>query len=146
MKLSDILRERPRRLVSLPPSATAVEAAALMKVENVGAVLVRDDRGRLLGVLSERNLALAIAARGARLFRSPIGELMSVARPTAEPDDTVRDVVRVMTERRARHIPVLEGETVVGIVSVGDLLKARLAEKIEENAVLLVLARVAIHR
>ena len=146
MKLSDILRERPRRLVSLPPSATAIEAAALMKAESVGAVLVRDDRGRLLGVLSERNLALAIAARGARLFRSRIDELMSVARPTAAPDDAVRDVVRVMTERRARHIPVLEGETVVGIVSVGDLLKARLAEKIEENAVLLDLARVAIHR
>ena len=136
MRLSDILGQRPRRLVSLPPSATVVEAAALMKSENVGAVLVRDDRGRLLGVVSERNLALAIATRGARLFRSRIGDVMSVAGPTATPGDAIRDVVRVMTERRARHVPVLDGETVVGIVSVGDLLNARLAEKIEENAVL----------
>jgi CBS domain-containing protein len=141
MRLSDILRERPRRLVGLPPSATAVEAAALMKVENVGAVLIRDDRGRLRGVLSERNLALAIAARGARLFRTPVSELMSVASVTALPGDDIGDVTRVMTVRRARHIPVLEGETVVGVVSVGDLLKAQLAEKIEENAVLQDLAR-----
>ena len=142
MRLSDILRARPRRLVSLPPSATAVEAAAVMKAENVGAVLVRDDRGRLLGVLSERNLALAIATRGARLFRSRVGELMSVAGATAAPEDAIRDVVRMMTERRARHMPVLDGESVVGIVSVGDLLKARLAEKTDENAVLQELARV----
>jgi CBS domain-containing protein len=143
MKVSDVLRGRPRRLVSLPPSATAVDGAALMEAENVGAVLVRDDRGRLLGVLSERNLALAIATRGARLFRSRVDELMSVARPTAAPEDAIRDVMRMMTERRARHIPVLDGETVVGMVSVGDLLKARLAEKIEERAVLRDLARVA---
>jgi CBS domain-containing protein len=141
MRLSDILGQRARRLVSLPPSATALEAAALMKCENVGAVLVRDDRGRLLGVLSERNLALAIASRGARLFRSRVDELMTVAGPTAAPGDTIRDVVHVMTERRARHMPVLEGEAVVGVVSVGDLLKARLAEKTEENAVLLDLVR-----
>jgi CBS domain-containing protein len=142
MKVSDILRERRRHLVSLPPSATAMEAATLMSAEHVGAVLVRDDRGRLLGVLSESNLALAIAAYGARLFRIRIGELMAVARPTAVLDDAIRDVMRVMTERRARHIPVLDGETVVGIVSVGDLLKARLTEKIQENAVLQDLARV----
>ena len=141
MRLSDILRQRPRRLVSLPPSSSAVEAAALMKSENVGAILVRDDRGRLLGVLSERNLALAIATQGARLFRSRIGELMSVGGPTAAPQDAIRDVVRVMTERRARHMAVLDGEVVVGVVSVGDLLKARLAEKIEENSMLLDLAR-----
>ena len=144
MKVSAILRERPRRLVSLPPTATAVEAAAVMKSENVGAILVRDDRGRLLGVLSERNLALAIATRGARLFRSRIGELMSVGKPTVGPDDAIRDVMRVMTERRARHMPVLEGETLVGLVSVGDLLKARLAEKTEENAVLQELARATV--
>jgi CBS domain-containing protein len=146
MKVSDILRERPRPLVSLPPSATPVEAATLMSAENVGAVLVRDDRGRLLGVLSERNLALAIAACGARLFRIRIGELMAVTRPTAAPGDAIRDVMRVMTERRARHIPVLDGETLVGVVSVGDLLKARLAEKMEEIAVLQDLARVAVRR
>ncbi|HEX3408022.1 MAG TPA: CBS domain-containing protein, partial [Caulobacteraceae bacterium] len=79
--------------------------------------------------------------RGARLFRTPVSELMSVASVTAVPGDDIREVSRVMTARRARHIPVLEGETVVGVVSVGDLLKARLAEKIEENAALQDLAR-----
>jgi CBS domain-containing protein len=146
MTVSDLLCARPRRLVSLPPSATAVDGAALMEAENVGAVLVRDDRGRLLGVLSERNLALAIATHGARLFRSRIDELMSVARPTAAPEDAIGDVMRTMSERRARHIPVLDGETVVGIVSVGDLLKARLAEKAWENDAKRDLARVGVRR
>jgi CBS domain-containing protein len=146
MRLSEILGERPRRLVSLPRTATAIEAAALMKSDNVGAVIVRDDDGQLIGVLSERNLALAIATRGARLFRSPIGELMSIVRATATPDDLIHDVMRMATERRVRHIPVLDGETVIGVVSVGDLLKARLAEKIEENDVLQDLACVAVGR
>jgi CBS domain-containing protein len=146
MRLSDILGDHPPKLVALPRYATALEAAALMKAENVGAVIVRDDDGQLIGLLSERNLALAIATRGARLFRSPIGELMSLVKATASPDDLTRDVMRMATERRIRHIPVLDGETVIALVSVGDLLKARLAEKIEENDVLQDLARVAAGR
>lgn len=67
---------------------------------------------------------------------------MSVSGPTARPSDSIVQVMRAMTERRARHIPVLDGEAVVGVVSIGDLLKARLAEKAQENAILQELARV----
>jgi CBS domain-containing protein len=141
MRLSEVLREKPQRVVSLPPSATAADAAALMEAERVGAVVVRDYRGGLLGVVSERDLAIGIAAHGEALSRVRVGALMAVDVPTASPGDAVRDIMRTVTERRARHVPVLEGETVVGVVSVGDLLKARLAEKNQENAVLQDLAR-----
>lgn len=134
MNLVEVLGAGPPRIVSLPPSATALEAATLMNAEGVGCIVVIDDIGRLVGVLSERDLAVAIATRGARLFRSPISALAPVAGPIARLDDDVRGVMRVMTTRRARHIPVLEGETVVGVVSLGDLLKLRLDETRETLA------------
>jgi CBS domain-containing protein len=141
MRLSEVLRSKPVRIVSLPPSASAVEAAALMKEEEVGAVLICDARRRIVGILSERDLAVAIAAYGPDLSRQRVSELMSVGGPTASPEDSVQDAMRTMTERRARHMPVIDGEAVVGVVSVGDLLKSRLVEKNQENAVLQDLAR-----
>jgi len=141
MRLSEVLREKPQRVVGLPPSATAAQASALMRAERVGAIVVRDYQGRLLGVVSERDLAIGVAAHGSDLARMRVSALMMVDVPTASPRDAVRDVMRTITERRARHVPVVEGEAVVGVVSVGDLLKARLAEKNQENAVLQDLAR-----
>lgn len=141
MRLSEILRQKAFRIVGLPPSATAQEAANLMRTERVGAVLVRDYQGRLLGVLSERDLALAIADQGAELASARIGQLMATASPMASPADPVWQVMQIMTEQRVRHMPVVEGDTIVGVVSIGDILKARLAEKVQENAVLQDIAR-----
>jgi len=141
MKLSQLMGERPRPVVGLPSSATTMEAATLMDAEQVESIVVLDNGRRLVGVLSERDLALAIAHRGARLFRSPIGELASVRGTTASPDDGVRAVIRVMTERRARLIPVLDGERIVAVVSLCDLLEARLTETVLESSVLEHLAR-----
>ncbi|HEY1927934.1 MAG TPA: CBS domain-containing protein [Caulobacteraceae bacterium] len=144
MRLFEILRDKPFHLIALPPTASAMDAAALMKAEHVGAVLVLDDAGRLLGVLSERDLVLGVAADGPAIFRRRVAELMSVGGPTARPNDSVLHVMRTMTDRRARHVPVLDGDTVVGVVSIGDLLKARLAEKVQENAILQELAQVRV--
>jgi CBS domain-containing protein len=141
MRLSEILSHKPFRLIALPPSATALDAATLMKDEHVGAVLVLDAAGRLQGLISERELALAIATHGAALLRRRVAELMVVGGPTARPGGSVVDAVWARTELRARHVPILEDERVVGVVSIGDLLKARLAEKVQENAVLQELAR-----
>lgn len=136
MRLSDLLRGKPERVVTLPPTASVAHAAALMKTEGVGAILICDDRRRVLGVLSERELALAIAHVGRDLFSLRAGELMAVDVPTASPSDSVQSVMRIMTEQRARHLPVLDGGKIVGVVSIGDIVKSRLAEKIQENAVL----------
>jgi CBS domain-containing protein len=142
VRLFEILRDKPFRLIALPPTATALEAADLMKTEQVGAILVLDAGSRLLGQVSERDLVLGLAADGSTLPRRRVAEVMSVDGPTARPNDSVLHVMRIMTERRARHVPVLDGDAVIGVVSIGDVLKARLAEKIQENAILQELAQV----
>ena len=141
MRVSDVLRSKPNRIVSLPPSASAAEAAAMMHQQKIGAVLVCDEKGRLLGLLSERELALAIAVRMTDLFRHRIGELMTIATPSVAPEDAVQDVMRLMTERRARHLPVIQDGSLVGLVSIGDILKSRVEEKAQENAILRDLAQ-----
>jgi CBS domain-containing protein len=140
MRLQDVLRNKSDHMITLPPGASLTQASALMMTERVGAIVVCEG-GRILGILSERDLALALSELGQDLFSRCVGELMTVDVPIAAPSDPVIDVMRTMTEKRARHIPVVEGESVVGLVSIGDVLKSRLAEKVQENAVLQDLAR-----
>lgn len=121
MRIHDVLPHKTNHVITLPPRAPVSQASALMLLERVGAVVVCEGE-RILGVLSERDLAVAIAVRGPDLFSRSVGELMSVDVPVATPADSVRDVMRTMTEKRARHIPVVEGASVVGVVSISDLL------------------------
>jgi len=137
MRLQEVLRAEPDHVVTLPPKASLSQASALMMLERVGAIPVCEG-GRILGILSERDLAVAIAVRGPELFGLCVGELMSLNVPRATPSDTVSDVMRTMTQTRARHVPVVDGESVVGVMSLGDV---RLAEQIQENAALQDLAR-----
>jgi CBS domain-containing protein len=138
MQLQEVLCDQPDHVVTLPPKTSLTQASAMMLLERVGAILVCEG-ARILGILSERDLATAIAVYGPELFGLSIGELMSVDVPQAAPSDSVSEVMRTMTRTRARHMPVVEGEAVVGVVSLGDV---RLAEKIRENAALQHLARV----
>ena len=141
MRVSDVLLAKPDRLVTLPPTASVTQAASLMQLEGVGAILICEDRRHVLGVLSERDLALAIAELGPSLFARQAGDLMAVDPPSVTLDHPVQNVMRIMTEQRARHVPVMEDDVVVGILSIGDVLKSRLTEKMQENAVLLDLTR-----
>jgi CBS domain-containing protein len=118
-----------------------MEASSLMEREVVGAVMVVDARGHFLGVVTERDLALAVASSGAKLFRRPLSEVMRPGGPTASPGDSVGDIIKVISRLRVRHVPVLEGGALVGVVSSGDLLETRLEEVDRESAVLHDLAR-----
>jgi CBS domain-containing protein len=140
MRLQDVLQSKPDHVITLRPKAPLSQASALMMMERVGAILVCEG-GRILGILSERDLAVAIAVRGPELFSMCVGELMSVDVPIAAPGDSICDAIRMMAERRARHIPVVADGAVVGMVNIGDVLTSRLAEKVQENAVLKELAR-----
>jgi len=144
MRIHEILSDKTNQVITLQSRALASQASALMLRERVGAVVVCEGE-RIVGVLSERDLALAISQLGPDLFSRCVSELMAVDVPVAAPGDAVVDVMRMMTEKRARHIPVVEGGSVVGMVSIGDILKSRLTEKIQENAVLQDLARVHHH-
>jgi CBS domain-containing protein len=142
MRISDILTEKNRKLVSVAPGMAIPRAVTLMAVERVGALVVQDPDGRLLGIVSEHGIVDGLARLGAHLLERSVRAVMVTDSPTVSPADTVTAAMKTMTERRARHLPVLEDTKVVGLISVGDMLKSRLAEKTEENSVLQDIARV----
>ena len=149
MRISDVLRDKAHKLVSVLPGTSLHAAAVAMKNERVGALLVRDPDGtpedgdgRLIGIVSERDIVLALAERGRDVFSLTVRQVMRSALPTAAASDRVADVMKAMTEQRVRHLPVMAAGEVVGLVSIGDIIKSRLTEKTEENAVLQDIARV----
>jgi CBS domain-containing protein len=136
MRLAEVLRAKAQKVVSLDPTASVPAALTLMKAQNVGAVLVLDHADKLIGLVSERDIVLGLAKDGPGLLRRQLRDIMSFGGPSATPDETAANAMRVMTERRARHLPVLDDTGVVGVVSIGDLLKSRLEESLGENSVL----------
>jgi len=141
MLIEDILRHKGRRVISIAPQAKLAAAIDLMAYEQVGALVVLDDNGRLLGVVSERDVVRATAALGKTSLSASVREVMTVGGPVADPRDIVAKVMQLMTVNRARHVPVTYDDHVVGLVSIGDVVKSRLQEKIAENAVLQDMAR-----
>lgn len=136
MRISDVLKDKNHRLVTMPGSAPIGEAVSRMHAERVGALIVRSGSGRLLGVLSERDVVLGLDTHGTALVTMSVDDVMMLDVPTAAPTDSIADAMKLMTDRRARHLPVVEAGIVVGLVSIGDITKYRLAEKTEENSVL----------
>ena len=141
MRISDILAEKNRKLVSISPETSIRRAVALMAAEHVGALVVQDHDGWLLGIVSEHGIIDGLARRGGHLLEMSVREIMVSDGPTVSPADTVTAAMRTMTERRARHLPVMTETGLVGLISVGDVLKSRLAEKTVENTVLQDIAR-----
>lgn len=141
MRISQILPTKRSDIVSVPPTAKVRGAIALMKREHVGAVLVLDEDRRLLGVLSERDVVHSLDLQASDPFARQVTEVMRRDSPVASAQDTVQSVMQTMTVTRARHVPVIERGRVIGIVSIGDIVKWRLDEQIQENTVLQDLAR-----
>jgi CBS domain-containing protein len=128
MFVREILAHKGREVKSVEGIDTLEVAAAVMRTDRVGALVVRDEMGRLKGLLSEQHVVWAIADTGARALSLPVAQVMETDLLTCTPDDTVARVARLMTERRARHVPVVANDKVTGIISIGDLVKARFEE------------------
>ena len=135
MKIAEILRAKGRAVASIHPEQTVASAVHEMKQRGVGALVVSRDRAHLVGIVSERDVVRALADDRGVLDRR-VGEIMSTNVVTCTPEHTVTDAMALMTHRRHRHLPVLEGDGLVGIVSIGDLVKARLDELELESRVL----------
>ncbi|WP_158045630.1 CBS domain-containing protein [Skermanella pratensis] len=135
--VSDLLNTKGRTIVSILPTETLETASKLLTEKRIGAVVVRDRRGKLAGILSERDIVRAIADRGAAALGLRVEDLMTKEVKTCLPTETVKDLMRMMTLRRHRHVPVCDtaGE-LIGVVSIGDAVKARLDEQASEVAVL----------
>jgi CBS domain-containing protein len=142
MRISQILRSKRSDVVVISPDATIRSAIALMTRERVGALVVIDENQHLLGVVSERDIIQNLDFEGADPMGALVCTVMRTDGPVANLEDTVRSVMEVMTAARARHVPVVEYGRPIGIVSLGDVVKSRLDETIQENSVLQDIARV----
>jgi CBS domain-containing protein len=119
--VSSILFHKDSTLWSIAPEATVFEAIKLMAEKNVGARLVMSG-GKLAGVFTERDYTRKVALHGKTSRETRVWEILPKEIITVLPDDSVEDCMRLMTERRVRHLPVVEGTSVIGIISIGDLV------------------------
>jgi CBS domain-containing protein len=143
MKVADILKTKGSAVKTVRPDETAKVFAEHLRNERIGAMIVSRDGSTLEGIISERDLAYGLAAYGDRLPSMRVSELMTRVVILCTPEDTIAEVMTVMTQRRIRHLPVKDGGRLVGIISIGDVLKHRLGEmQLEAN----VLRDVAIAR
>jgi CBS domain-containing protein len=136
MQVSDIVRRKGREVYSIPETRTLAEAAQLLWQRQVGALVVKDRRGELAGIISERDIVRAIAENGANGLSQTGGAVMNPDVITCAPDDRIERVMKLMTLHRVRHIPLRDGDRLVGMVSIGDLVKYRLEEKTYEAEIL----------
>ena len=119
-------------MVTTRPDATIAEVAKLLKAKRIGAVVVTDADGGLCGIISERDLARGLADHGADLLTLRVGDLMTATVSTCSPDDGIDQLMQQMTEGRFRHLPVVEDGRMIGIISIGDVVKHRLQELEQE--------------
>ncbi len=133
MTISAILKEKGSRVVSVSPRATVAEVAHTLATARIGAVLVCNERGDLLGILSERDIVRLLASQGASALDHHAEQLMTHHVTTATMKTTVAEATSMMTSGRFRHLPVMEHGRVVGLVSIGDVVKARMSQ--QENEV-----------
>jgi CBS domain-containing protein len=126
--LSLLLGSKGRDVYSVAPGASVLDAVRMMAERHVGALLVIEN-GRLTGIVSERDYARKVVLNGRASNTTAVREIMSSPVVTIAPEKTIDDAMRLMTERRIRHLPVVQGETLLGVVSIGDLVKSVIEEQ-----------------
>lgn len=132
MKLvQHLLATKGQDVFSIAPDATVRDALEMMADKEVGALLVMQG-DELLGIVTERDYARKVVIKGRASASTPVSEIMSTELKTTTPDASVDSCMALMTEKRCRHLPVLDGDRVVGIVSIGDLVQAIIADQREE--------------
>jgi CBS domain-containing protein len=134
MNVQSILGTKGFDVATVGQEASLADAAARLRDRGVGALVVSDDGHHIDGIVSERDVVRALAAHGAGALGRTVGSVMSTTVVTCVADDSVEDLMSSMTERRIRHLPVVDGQGLLaGIVSIGDVVKARLSQLQVEN-------------
>lgn len=128
MKVSEILHKKGSAVKTVRPDETALELSEQLRAERIGAMIVSSDGVTIEGIVSERDLAYGLAAHASNLPRMTVERLMTKVVVVCSPEDSINEVMSVMTQKRIRHLPVKEGDKLVGIISIGDVLKHRLNE------------------
>lgn len=128
ISIRQLLERKGSEVWSTSPDSSVYEALQLLAENDVGALLVLQD-GELVGVVSERDYARKVVLRGMTSMKTPVKEIMTEDVITVGPGSTVEEAMALMTDKHIRHLPVLEGESIVGVVSIGDLVKAIIADQ-----------------
>ena len=133
MRITDVLRGKGTNVVTVRPDSPVTELLDLLAEHRVGALVVSSDGVTVEGIVSERDVVRRLQRDGAAMLSSPVSEIMTVEVATAEPDLHLDDLMRLMTDGRFRHVPVLVDGELSGIVSIGDVVKNRIDELETEN-------------
>jgi CBS domain-containing protein len=134
MTISIILASKGREVVTIAPSASLASAVGLLVEKCIGAVLILGADRRIVGILSERDVVRALAERGAGALDEPVSQTMTRKVSTCNENESVFNIMERMTEGRSRHVPVVDQGKLVGIVSIGDVVKHRLQEMERDSA------------
>ena len=126
MTVTSILAAKGRNIFTIEPTADLSAAANLLAARRIGAVVVLGAGGRLVGILSERDIVRELAERGAAAMQETVGQVMTRGVATCSTDESINSLMERMTAGKFRHMPVLDNGTVVGVVSIGDVVKERL--------------------
>ena len=132
MTIAQILKLKGYNVTSIAPAATILEAVQMLGARRIGAILVIDAADQLAGILSERDIVANLAEHGATTLEKTVAQLMTRDVQTATPGTTVEQAMTLMTEGRFRHVPVVEQGRLVGLVSIGDVVKARISDQEQE--------------
>lgn len=130
--VATILRHKGNEVIAVAPDASVPAVSEVLRARGIGAVLVTDRLGQMLGIVSERDIVRSLAARGATTLNMTAAQLMTRVLTTVTPATSVEEAMRLITVNRVRHLPVLDGERVAGLVSIGDVVKARITEQEQE--------------
>lgn len=128
MQVKEILKEKGHDFWSVSPETSGYEAIRLMVEKEVGSVLVIDN-GRVLGIVTERDYARKVALESEISSDTPVTEIMTTQVLCTRPEQTIEEAMALMTDKRVRHLPVLDDDQIVGVVSIGDLVKAVISEQ-----------------
>ena len=136
MFVSDILSQKGGLVFSVTPGTTVAEIAKQLSVRRIGSVLILNDQSAVVGIVSERDLVRALAAHGAQAMELEARQVMTRDVVTCHPDDSIDEVMQTMTSGRFRHVPVVHRGELLGLISIGDVVKARLEETEHETEAL----------
>ncbi len=128
MRIADVLRNKGGAVVTINPDATVTELLAGLAGHNIGAMVVTGPDGGVAGIVSERDVVRQLHAHGASMLSQPVSTIMTAVVSTCGKSDTVDSLTMLMTENRVRHVPVVEDGKLIGIVSIGDVVKTRMEE------------------
>ncbi len=133
MQIGHLLRHKGHDVATIEGSRSVRDALALLAERRIGALVISEDGRRIDGILSERDIARGLHERGAGQLGDPSTNVMTAEEHTRGPGEQLTELARLMTDERVRHVPVVDDDVLVGIVSIGDVVKARLDELEEER-------------